>query len=52
MDHLEGLKENVLLGKLIPAGTGLRSYRDVSYELESKFTDEEPLEKLEEEFME
>ena len=52
VDHLEGLKENVLLGKLIPAGTGLRSYRDVSYELESKFTDEEPLEKLEDEFME
>ncbi len=52
VDHLEGLKENVILGKLIPAGTGLKQYRDVSYELESEFTDEEPLEKLEDEFME
>ena len=52
VDHLEGLKENVLLGKLIPAGTGLRQYRDVSYELETEFTDEEPLDKLEDEFME
>ena len=52
VDHLEGLKENVILGKLIPAGTGLKQYRDVSYELESEFSDEEPLEKLEEAFME
>jgi DNA-directed RNA polymerase subunit beta' len=28
MDHLVGLKENVILGKLIPAGTGLGLYRD------------------------
>ncbi|MGI6212903.1 MAG: DNA-directed RNA polymerase subunit beta' [Anaerovoracaceae bacterium] len=28
-DHLEGLKENVILGKLIPAGTGMRRYRDI-----------------------
>ncbi len=52
VDHLEGLKENVLLGKLIPAGTGSKIYRDVSYELENAFVDEEPLEKLEDEFME
>ncbi len=52
VDHLEGLKENVLLGKLIPAGTGLKQYRDISYELESEFLDEEPLDKLEDEFME
>ena len=28
-DKLEGLKENVIIGKLIPAGTGLKRYRDV-----------------------
>ncbi len=28
MDHLIGLKENVLIGKLIPAGSGLMAYRD------------------------
>ncbi len=27
-DHLIGLKENVIIGKLIPAGTGLEQYRD------------------------
>ena len=30
VDHLEGLKENVIIGKLIPAGTGMKRYRDVS----------------------
>ncbi len=29
-DHLMGLKENVIIGKLIPAGTGMRRYRDVA----------------------
>ena len=28
VDHLVGLKENVLIGKLIPAGSGLVAYRD------------------------
>jgi DNA-directed RNA polymerase subunit beta' len=28
VDHLVGLKENVIIGKLIPAGTGLSMYRD------------------------
>ena len=31
-DPLMGLKENVIIGKLIPAGTGLPKYRDVSVE--------------------
>ena len=31
-DHLMGLKENVLIGKLIPAGTGLERYRNVDIE--------------------
>jgi len=36
VDHLIGLKENVIIGKHIPAGTGMRNYRDVmlSTELE------------------
>ncbi len=29
VDHLLGLKENVIIGKLIPAGTGLESYHDI-----------------------
>jgi len=29
VDHLKGLKENVIVGKLIPAGTGLRSFKDM-----------------------
>ena len=28
VDHLLGLKENVIIGKLIPAGSGLQVYRD------------------------
>jgi DNA-directed RNA polymerase subunit beta' len=28
-DPLEGLKENIIIGHLIPAGTGLRDYRDI-----------------------
>jgi DNA-directed RNA polymerase subunit beta' len=31
-DPLMGLKENVIIGKLIPAGTGLQKYRNVSVE--------------------
>ena len=52
VDQLTGLKENVIIGKLIPAGTGSRIYRDVEYELKSEFIDEEPLEQLEDQFME
>ena len=29
VDPLIGLKENVIIGKLIPAGTGMRRYRDL-----------------------
>ena len=29
IDHLRGLKENVIMGRLIPAGTGLAQYRDL-----------------------
>lgn len=34
-DMLLGLKENVIIGKLIPAGTGLRKYKNVAYEKKS-----------------
>ncbi len=52
VDTLEGLKENVIIGKLIPAGTGSKRYSNVSYDLEKEFIDEEPLDKLEDQFME
>jgi DNA-directed RNA polymerase subunit beta' len=29
-DYLVGLKENVIIGKLIPAGTGTKSYKNVT----------------------
>jgi len=32
IDHLRGLKENVIIGRLIPAGTGMSAYRAVGYE--------------------
>ncbi len=30
IDPLEGLKENVIIGKLIPAGTGMNMYKDIN----------------------
>jgi len=33
VDQLVGLKENVIIGKLIPAGTGLRRYRNIGYKV-------------------
>ena len=51
VDKLEGLKENVIIGKLIPAGTGSKRYSNVEYCLEQEFIDEEPLDKLEDQFM-
>ena len=32
VDHFVGLKENVIIGKLIPAGTGMKLYRNVTLE--------------------
>jgi DNA-directed RNA polymerase subunit beta' len=31
IDWLRGLKENVIVGRLIPAGTGFNAYTDISY---------------------
>jgi DNA-directed RNA polymerase subunit beta' len=33
VDRLQGLKENVIVGHLIPAGTGLKKYREVEVEI-------------------
>ena len=52
VDHLQGLKENVIIGKLIPAGTGIKAYQNVDFDLETAFSDSEPLEVLENEFQE
>ena len=51
VDKLEGLKENVILGKLIPAGTGAKKYRKATYDLELEGLKEEPLEALEQELL-
>ena len=51
VDHLHGLKENVIIGKLIPAGTGAKEYMDIGYSLEKEFFDDEPAEAFEEEFL-
>src|SRR5213078_5174800 len=32
VDHLVGLKENVILGHLIPAGTGFKTHQDIGIE--------------------
>ena len=31
-DYLSGLKENVIMGRLIPAGTGVRQFRELDVE--------------------
>ncbi len=47
VDKLQGLKENVIIGKLIPAGTGARKYKDVKYSLATSMNGDEPSEALE-----
>ncbi|WP_195971791.1 DNA-directed RNA polymerase subunit beta' [Clostridium thermobutyricum] len=41
IDPLVGLKENVIIGKLIPAGTGLMKYRGVRLDIEEETVEEE-----------
>ena len=50
-DYLRGLKENVIIGKLIPAGTGAKEYSDIELELQKQFMDDEASEVLEENLM-
>ncbi len=45
VDYLRGLKENVIMGRLIPAGTGLEGYRNLSMEVDEP-EDEEGLDAL------
>ena len=52
LDELKGLKENVIIGKLIPAGTGLKQYSKVEFDMDKEYYDEEPLDVLEEELAE
>ena len=40
VDHLLGLKENVIIGKLIPAGTGLKQYNSITPSIYEKVNDE------------
>ena len=53
VDRLMGLKENVIIGHLIPAGTGMRKYQGVKFadaeqEMESMFAGEQPAEDISE----
>ncbi|MDX1632243.1 MAG: DNA-directed RNA polymerase subunit beta', partial [Thermoanaerobaculia bacterium] len=41
IDHLRGLKENVIVGRLIPAGTGMEHYHDHHFEEEPEYEAEE-----------
>ena len=41
IDSLQGLKENVIMGRLIPAGTGLPGYRDLTIETDDLVEDTE-----------
>ncbi len=44
VDHLMGLKENVIIGKLIPAGTGMRRYNEVELDVNQTETTDTDLE--------
>ena len=45
-DDLRGLKENVIVGRLIPAGTGMQHYHDFHMEEEVFETESEAAEEL------
>ena len=51
VDYLKGLKENVILGKLIPAGTGAKQYSDIEIQLEKDFLSDDASEVLEDQFL-
>ena len=51
VDMLRGLKENVIIGKLIPAGTGAKEYSDVGIELQKEFLSDDASEILEEQLL-
>jgi len=41
VDELKGLKENIIIGHLIPAGTGVHRYSDIEFMVEQSYYDEE-----------
>ena len=43
VDHLVGLKENVIIGKLIPAGSGIEAYRSMAETVVPDLEPQEPL---------
>lgn len=47
IDPLVGLKENVIIGKLIPAGTGLMKYRNIKLDIQEDLVENEVLETIE-----
>jgi DNA-directed RNA polymerase subunit beta' len=49
VDHLRGLKENVIMGRLIPAGTGMARYQNIGIKIDAP---EELLEGPEEDIVE
>jgi DNA-directed RNA polymerase subunit beta' len=49
VDHLIGLKENVIIGKLIPAGTGMKRYRTIGLNTDSAFEEKDEIKLSEEE---
>ncbi len=51
VDSLRGLKENVIIGKLIPAGTGAKQYSDIELELEKELIDDDASESIEKELL-
>ncbi|MBQ8640343.1 MAG: DNA-directed RNA polymerase subunit beta' [Lachnospiraceae bacterium] len=48
IDPLMGMKENVIIGQLIPAGTGMKRYRNIKLNTELKFDDEVAVDENEE----
>ncbi len=52
IDYLKGLKENVIIGKLIPAGTGAKEYANIDIELEKQLLSDDAADTLEDNFME
>ena len=42
VDYLRGLKENVIMGRLIPAGTGLGAYKRLSVHVEDTGAEDLP----------
>lgn len=51
VDMLRGLKENVIIGKLIPAGTGAKEYSNIELMLQKEFLSDDASEILEEKFL-